>query len=279
MKTNALSYPYPVVGNENDVEGRFVVTKFIRTTDPDNTRFDFEYEVTNGTLVALIAEHKAVFMAQVECSSTFFRKAFSSTEVIGSFQVGTNELREKVTIRFYVCAVTDIQDYLPEGSHPDYAGFGFDIEKGDVLAVGGSTSFIAEKTFDPLRAPVDSLFRIKPGKNLNEAQPEFDQEKIVIVLPEDDYKLYLDAMGRKMNDNIHATVVYPVLVEALNLMKFDPTDYEGLTWFERINQICIDNGYDRDDPLGAAQKILSNPVGRNFKQLEDTFGSYDGEDD
>lgn len=278
MKTNALSYPYPVIGNENDVEGRFVVTKFIRTTDPDNTRFDFEYEVTNSTLLDLIARKEAIYMAQVECSSTFYRKAFSSPDSSGSFQVGTNELREKVIIRFYVCATTDIANYLPEGSHADYAGFGFDIEKGDVLAVGGSTSFIAEKTFDPLRAPVDSLFRIKPGKNIQEAQPEYDQEKILIVLPEGDYKLYNDARSRKLNDNIHATVVYPVLVEALNLMKYEPAEYESLTWFERINQICIDNGYDRDDPLGAAQKILSNPVGRNFKQLEEAFGSYDGED-
>ena len=279
MKTNALSYPYPVIGNENDVEGRFVVSNFVRTSDPDNMRFDFKYEVTNSTLSNLIADHKATFMAQVECSGTFYRKAFSSYDNAGSFTIGTNKLREKVTVRFYVCASTNLQDYLPEGSHPDYSGFGFDIEKGDVLAVGGSTSFIAEKTFDPLRAPVDSLFRIKPGKHLTEAEPEFDQDKIVIVLPEDDYKLYLDAMVRKMNDNIHATVVYPVLVEALNLMKFDPSDYESLTWFERINQICIDNGYDRDDPLSAAQKILSNPVGRSFKQLEDTFGSYDGDED
>lgn len=279
MKTSALSYPYPVIGNENDVEGRFVVSKFVRTSDSDNMRFDYEYEVTNSTLADLITEKKAVFMAQVECSGTFYRKAFPASETTGSFKIGTNELREKVTIRFYVCAVADISDYLPEGSHPDYAGFGFDIEKGDVLALGGSTSFIAEKTFDPLRAPVDSLFRIKPGKNLTEAEPEFDQEKIVIVLPEDDYKLYLDAMGRKMNDNIHATVVYPVLVEALNLMKFDPSDYENYTWFGRIKQICIDNGYSIDIPLAAAQKILSNPVGRNFKQLEDTFGSYDGDDD
>jgi hypothetical protein len=279
MKISAVSYPYPVLGNENDVAGTFDVTKFIRTSDPNQTRFDFEYDISNSSIDKMISEGRATFMAQVECSNTFYRKAFPSYEKSGSFQLGTNELREKVFVRFYICATTDIPNYTVEGSHPDYAGFEFYVENGDVLAVGPITSFIAEKSFDPLRAPVASLFRIKPGKNATEAQPEFDAEKITIVLPEEDYKLYQGAVGRKMHDNIHASVVYPVLVEAINLMKHESSEYEQYNWFDRINQICIDNGYDVEDPLSAAQKILSNPVGRNFKQLEDTFSSFDGADE
>ena len=279
MKTSAISYPYPVIGNESDVEGRFMVTKFIRTSDSDNTRFDYEYEVTNETLSQLISEEKATFVAQVECSGTFYRKSFQTFRSAGSFQLGTNEIREKVIVRFYVCATGPISNYLPKGSHEDYAGFGFDIEKGDVLAVGPTATFIAEKTFDPLRAPVDSLFRIRPDASATETEPEFDEDKIVIVLPEDDYKLYQEAKNRDMVDNIHATVVFPVLVEALNLMKHTPKEYEDYTWFDRINQICIDNGYDVEEPLSTAQRILSNPVNRSLKQLEDTFERYDRDDD
>src|SRR5690606_25615424 len=160
MRTSTVSYPYPVIGNENDVEGRFVVAEFIRSTDPDTITFNYAFEVTNPTLLELIGAGKAKFVIQIECSGTFQRFAYSTNEPKGTFQIPSNKLREKVMVRFFVCATQGISDYLPAGSHPDYEGTTFEVEPGDVLAVGGYTSFIAEKTFDPLKAPLDSLFRI-----------------------------------------------------------------------------------------------------------------------
>jgi hypothetical protein len=279
MRTSSISYPYPVIGNENDVEGRFMVTKFQRTSEPDTITLEYKFEVTNDTLRQFIEDGKAIFSMQIECSTTFFRYIFTSDKYSGTIQIPSIRLRERVIVRFYVCANQDIPDYLPSGSHPDYAGVGFEIEKADVLAVAGYTSFNAEKTFDPLNAPLDSLFRIRQGDQKGRIEAEFDQDKIVIVIPKEDFKPYTDVLNRKLFDNIHATVVYPVLVEALNHMKSSPSDFESYTWFERIMDICIQRQYDITDPLITAQQILGNPVGRSFLQLDKELDKYedDGE--
>jgi hypothetical protein len=182
-------------------------------------------------------------------------------------------------VRFYICASEDFDNYLPSGSHPDYNGFSFTIEKGDILALGGSTSFIAEKSFDPLRLPVDSLFRVMPSDSVKEAMPDFGGDKIVIALPQSDFQLYKDAISRGLNDNIHATVIYPVLVEALNKMKFEPEDIESLAWVDRILDICRRNNINDKEPLEAAQRILANPIGRNFMQMETKLKAYENEGD
>ena len=205
MSTSSLSYPYPVIGNGEDVEGRFVVTKFARTSDPDNIRFDYDFEVTNPTLADLIDEGKATFMIQIECSGTFYREYMRIRDYSGSFQIPASSLREKVAVRFYVCAASDLDDYLPAGSHPDYEGFSFAIEKGDILALGGMTTFIAEKSFDPLRQPVDSLFRILPSDAAKEARPDFGGDKIEIALPLSDFQLYKEAIWQKKAERIPST--------------------------------------------------------------------------
>ena len=268
MSSSALSYPYPVIGNGEDVEGRFVVAKFVRTSDPDNIRFDYGFEVTNPTLAGLIDDGKSVFMIQVECSGTFYREYMTVKDYFGSFQIPSNELREKVTVRFYVCASADIDGYLPAGSHADYNGFSFSVEKGDILALGGTTSFIAEKSFDPLRQPVDSLFRIKPSQTITEARPDFENDKIEISLPESDFQLYREAISRGLSDNIHASIIFPVLVDAINKMNYARADFEQYAWFDRVNDICLNSGANITEPLEAAQRILANPIGRNFMQIE-----------
>ena len=279
MSTNSVSYPYPVVGNSNDIDGRFVVNRFERSTDPDNYTFRYDFEVTNKSVSELISQKKAQFVLQVECSGTFQRFAIKSFESTGVFQLPTSQLREKVTIRLFVCATENLEDYSPDGMHEDYEGIVFSIERGDVVAVGGTVSFIAEKTFDPLRAPYSSLFRIKKGKIKGQIQADFEQDKILIIVPEDNYKDYVKVLSRKMNDNIHATVVFPVLVEALNLMKKQPDDFRDLTWFDRIDDICRQRSYNRELILETAQKILSNPVGRNFKELEVELSKYEEDDE
>lgn len=278
MKGNMKSYPYPVVGNENDVEGRFVVTNFVRNLSPDTISLEYGFEITNSTLKGLVESGQAKIVIQVECSTTFYRQAFTTQSMVGSIDIPANKLRERVMVRFYVCADKAITDYLPEGSHPDYEGSKFEVEKGDVLAEGSYTSFIAEKTFDPLNSPVDSLIRVKPGKNKDAAQVDFEQDKILIELPEDDYAQYIESKGRKLTDSIHATLAFPVLVEAINAMSRKNTDLSEYTWFERVNQICIDRGLDINEPYVAAQKILSNPIGRNFRKLNETITRIEDQD-
>ena len=187
-------------------------------------------------------------------------------------------MRERVDVSFCVCATQDIQDYSPEGIHPDLAGEPIAVEKGDVLADGGTGSFMADKTFDPLKAPVSSFMKIKEASEKSAPMAiEYGGDQIIIKLSKDDYKNYVFA--RKFApSSLHSSLVLPALVDVLYVINKDDGRYEGSQWFDRIKQICRERDIVLDDPLIAAQRILGKPVERSLKEVK-TLSSDNGEDE
>lgn len=264
MSVNLKSYSFPVVNNENDVEGRFSVAKIEKTVYPDYYLLSFSFEITNQSLLDYIRARKAEIVVQFSCSNTFYRGAYRTFDLTGSVQLPSEKLREKVQVAFYVCSCTDIPDYRLEGVHPDYAGMSFEVEKGDVLALGGTTSFIAEKTYDPLNAPIDSLFRFKAVKEQGSFDIELDDDKIVVTIPEEEFKLQAQAGQTKLSGMIHSSIVLPALICAIQQM--DDELFKNYAWVDRIKEIARDRSVNLKYPLRAAQIILGNPVNRCFSE-------------
>ncbi len=268
MRVNTKSFPHPVLGNGDDLGGVFKV--------------DFRYELGKGDVVLnpvfalenraiedLIKKGKASFIAEVECRSTFYRTSFSSHEPDGRFVIPASRVRERVTVGFYVCADQDILDYRPSEPHPDYENASFDIEAGDVLAFGGYCSFIAEKSFDPLRPPVSSFMSIRPGTN-HEGPVEIDysREKIEIILSKSDWKNYTDVRSQKLSEGIlHASIVLPALIDAIYQVRDPAGHYDGANWHSRIEAILEAKSLHDKSAFEVAQKILENPIDRSFKSI------------
>ncbi len=263
MKVNAKSYPHPVLGNEDDLAGSF------------NADFRYElgrkevallpaFSIKSPAIEELIRKNRASFFVELECRSTFFRTCFSTRKPLERFSIPAARVRERVTVGFYVCADEDISGYRPSGCHPDYEGTAFDVEKGDVLAAGGFCSFIAEKDFDPLRPPVSSFMAIREGRHHEGSmEVDYDEEKITIELSKSDWREYAGIRSQKTAEGVlHAAIVLPVLVSAIQHIKERNPDYEGKNWFGRLETILETKGLRERDPLEAAQKILENPITR-----------------
>lgn len=263
MKVNVKSYPHPVLGNEDDLGGSCKV-EFHYELRKEQIVLNPVFTLKNAAIEDLIKKGKASFVAEIECRSTFFRKSFSTRNPIEQFSIPANRVREYVTVSFYVCADSDI-NYKPSECHPDYQGTIFDLEMGDVLAVGGSCSFIAEKNFDPLRPPVSSFMSIREGTK-HEGPMEIDYEesdKIMVILSKADWKNYIDVRGQKLTEGIlHAAIVLPVLVDAIH--QISNSDYEFMNWFKRLQAIIDAKGLHDKEPFEVAQKILENPASRGF---------------
>jgi len=148
MSVNSKSYPHPVLGNEDDVRGSFDV-EFRYELSRESVVLDAIYKLKNNAIEDLIKKEKASFVLEAECRSSFFRAVRSSKNAEERWILPARLLRERVSVNFFICADTDIKNYAPGDCHPDYEGFSFEIESGDVLALGGGCSFIAEKSFDP----------------------------------------------------------------------------------------------------------------------------------
>jgi len=269
MRVNSKSYPHPVLGNEDDLGGIFQVAPFHYELKKDEVILNPTFNLKNATVDDLLKKGGASFVAEVECRSTFFRTSFSTRNTAERFAIPSKFLRERVTVGFYVCADQDIRGYKPAECHPDYEGASFDIEAGDVLAVGGYTSFIAEKNFDPLRPPVSSFMSIREG-NHHEGpmQVDYETEKITIILSKADWRNYMGVRGQKLAEGaLHASIVFPVLVDAIHQMQSGNSDYGDMNWFGRLEAILDAKGLREKEPFESAQKILDRPATRGLQSL------------
>ncbi|KKU91449.1 MAG: hypothetical protein UY23_C0001G0055 [Candidatus Jorgensenbacteria bacterium GW2011_GWA1_48_11] len=269
MRVNSKSYPHPVLGNEDDLGGFFRVAPFHYELKKDEITLNPIFNLKNAKIEELIRDGKASFVTEVECQSTFFRSSYSTRKTIDRFMIPSKLVRERVAVGFYVCADKDIPGYQPSECHPDYEGASFDVEAGDVLAVGGYTSFIAEKNFDPLRPPVSSFMSIVVGSHHEgPMQIDYEGEKITVILSKTDWQSYMDVRGQKLAEGmLHASIVFPVLIDAVHQVQNGNGDYADMSWFGRLEAILDGKGLRDKDPFDVAQKILDNPVSRGFQSI------------
>lgn len=276
MAASNKSYPFPVLGNEDDIEGRFEPTLSCALS-PDSVSIESRLDLENDTIERLIDQGRAAFFIEIECGSTFYREIYKKHEQDVKIDIDTMELRDRVDVAFYVCATADMEDYNPAGIHPELAGEPISVEKGDVLADGGGGSFMADKTFDPLKAPVSSFMRVKKGNNKEEPMSiDYGDDQIIIRLSKDDYEKYEYACNYAPS-TLHSSLVLPALVDALYTIEHDGGKYQGVPWCDRIQQICRERGYDTEDPISTAQKMLGGPIGRGLAEVG-TIAEDNGED-
>lgn len=268
MKAKNISYPYPVLGNEDDVQGTFDVS-FKHVLLKEVVILKVEFKLGNKTLAELIKDGKAAYTVELECPGTFFRKSFSTRENKAQFEIPASIVREQVSVGFYIRSAQDISSYKIDDCHADYDGFKFDVAAGDILALGGFTSFIAEKDFDPLKPAVSSLVAIKPGAHsTGPMQVDYSKDKIFIKLSKADYENYLAVKNRTTIAGVlHASIVLPVLADAINLIALEDEELQNTHWYKRLEIILRQQGLPEDDPLLAAQKMLRSPIERCLYNL------------
>ncbi len=278
MKVNAKSYPYPVLGNEDDIDGVFDV-EFHYELSKNEVALHVSFKVRNETIEKLISVGKASYVIETECPATFYRKSFSTKNAEERVSIPAKLLREKVTVGFFICSDTDVKDYMPSKSNPDYGNISFEIEKGDVLATGGHSTFIAEKTFDPLKPPLGSLFTVTMGSHFDgPMEIDYSYDKITLILSKEDYKNYQEIKNQKITQNtLHSSLVFPVLVDAIYQIN-NGDDFSDMNWYSRLDTILAEKGLKEKDPLLAAQIILDYPEKRNFQSLNHMLEGSQGDD-
>jgi len=266
MSAKIKSYPFPVLGNEDDIEGKFLPS-LTYTLEPDTVTVNCSFELNNPSIEKLIAAGEAKFFIQLECPATFYRRAFSAKSSEVKIEIDAGELRDRVTASFYICATKSISLYNPEGTHEELVGEA-EVEEGDVLADGGSGWFVADKTFDPLKAPVSSFMKIKEASfKTGPMDIEYEDDSILIMLSKDDFKEYKYARKYAVS-TIHASLVLPALIDVLHSMHSNRNEYRDYSWFSRIEQICATRKINIDEPIEAAQHLLGEPIGRSLEELK-----------
>lgn len=79
----------------------------------------------------------------------------------------------------------------------------------------------------------------------------------------------MDIPRKRVAGILHASIVLPVLTDALHTMATNQSSYRDQQWFSRIEQICMERGLSTDEPFESAQKILQFPIARSFRSIKD----------
>lgn len=279
MKLDNYQFPHPVLTNfTDDISGNPSFVEEIIDRD-DFYSIKIIFSIDNQILENHLNQNLCVIICEVNCSSTVYRDLFKSVGRTVSFDIAKELVRGKVEFSNYMVVKQDIKGYTNPNTHPDYNGFSFDLETGDVLAYFGEFSFNAEINYKKLKA-VSSFLKIDERSDIDLADFDINNDRIIIKLPVRDYGIYRKQPIAKNEDFapiFHASIVLSALIYALQnidehvdkmwaqviLTRFKEDEFDGLS---------LDK--ESGDIIKIAQILLGNPINRLLRGLENVSEKY-----
>ncbi len=267
MKLSSRSYPHPVVGNRDDVPGAAFQAAVEMSADQEAVYVDATINCSSATINRMISEGDAKAVLHVECSNTLFRRAYEFSELSKRIAISAENLNDSVEVNIFIRATRNMSGYAVETAHSDYGDSKFEIREGDILAVGEGYVFHIESAFDSL-SRIGSIMQIEESKEDGELpmRVDFNGDKILIILSKVDFKDYKLLKGQEgVSSALTSTIVLPVLVEALHLLKSEEAGDEesGPRWVRalrrRISALELES---ESDFIVLAQRILELPLKR-----------------
>ena len=201
-------------------------------------------------------------MLRVQCARTYYRRVWIERGPTASLRIAGPELEGLVEVDARICS-TRFLAWKPEGAHPDYGTREFQLDAGEVLALGPSWRFSVDKVFDPLKAPLASWMRVEEGENeVGNFVVEFGDDVVKIRLSKEDWRQYAGVRDRA-SPVLHSCLVLPVLMQALIELQQD----DGVLWKSRLRAVLDKAGLSPEPPLQTAQQLLEGPLGRSLREL------------
>ncbi len=279
MRTSNLSFPYPVLGVKDDVQGQHKVEVGLRLSGSE-VKISGRHVLFNETIEELVKQKRAAFCAQVMCPKTFFRTVYCSPQKEQEIVIPQDHLRDSVSVDFFIAAQKDIPEYGNKKAHKDYAGYNFFVGKADVLSFGGTFNFIASKQWMATKS-ISSFMSIRQG-DFQSGPVKIDltssNGKIVIELSKNDFERYRkNSRNESFYPIYHSCIVFPALLYAVTQMLLpDGADsYSDYLWFQvlderkRSDKTLSELDWDPANAAEIAQAILDNPINRAFGSMDD----------
>jgi hypothetical protein len=266
MKLSSRSYPYPVVGNRDDVPGAAFQAAIEVSTDKAAVYIDTAINCSSKTINDLVKKKDASFVLHVECSNTLYRRAFEFYDSNHRIQIPTDNLNDAVEVNVFTRAMKDLSGYRVGSAHPEYGNNAFDLEEGDILAIGEGHVFYAEAPFDAL-SPIGSIMQIRGAHDDGDLpmRVEYSGDKIQIVLSKKDFAEYhLLKEMEGLSIALATTITLPVLIDAIHILQEEPGD--DRRWMRALTRRIESVGLKLEggEPLETAQIILELPVKRTL---------------
>ena len=118
MKINDLSFPYPVLGIGDDIlpKPTFIDEPQVKS-DTINYIFTVDFDMTNPTIQQIVDSSSAIYLCEVTCSSTLYRKSFRSQSTHFEIIIPKTHLGGRVDFQFTITVKESIKSYTNPQFH------------------------------------------------------------------------------------------------------------------------------------------------------------------
>ena len=227
-----INYPYPIIREYmEDYQTTVFKGVLVVNLQPDGYLVRPNFEIQNAGIGGLIAEGKMTYALEVQSPATWFRKLFL---VSGNKPIRLDPafLHERVELIPCIVATMPISGYTNEDFEIEYRGMSFDINAGDVIAIGEKRSFDALYQNDIIKNG-SSIVNIAGSDGAKEVICDFTGSVIKITLPAEQYDDYTECGYLKAKyKTLNAILTIPVLVEAIGIIASDENNPEQTSGFE-----------------------------------------------
>lgn len=254
MQIGNRIFPYPVLNRDEYLSDYVAESVFKLCFDVDEDGIPFvengevlfknlHYTLEDASLSKLVDEGKLRGAFIVECSASVYRKRFDISSTPTDLRISAREINGNVVASCYLYATASIPNFRSVGFVSEYAGYSFDIDKFDILAVDDGFKFRIE--LDPSEDDkVASIFTVVKKESDDDVMTYANNEKgIVIHLPTAIYEAYDNIKTKREYNNIaFAVLAIPVLASCLEEIYTDcnsDTMEEVLETHPWFRAVCI----------------------------------------
>lgn len=197
------------------------------------------FTIQNAGISKLITEGKMTYAVEVQSPATWFRRLFPVTDN-KPFRLDPKYLHERVELAPCIVATVPISDFTNDDFEPEYQGMSFEINAGDIIAIGEKRFFDALYQNDIIKNG-SSIVNICGSDRVKELICDYTGNIIKITLPADQYEDYTECGYLKAKyKTLNAILTVPALVEAITIIANDevnPDHTSGLeskAWYKTI---------------------------------------------
>lgn len=301
MKRKTSNSPYPVLypaGEEYVTEQGYKQAHFDVVGEPKvgvnenhNLVIDFDFDLTESELASLVDSGDAKYYVNVECGHTYFRHAYVQSETKFHLEIDYGDIADMVEIFVGIVADRNIAGFSSTRFVNRYGGSKFDIEKGDILAVG--TGWTVElEGIDGNSDPYIYVSKDMSGEH-SDLWVNGNTDKLIVNLSSELYDIYFKRK-RSRKAELIALVMKPAILSALQaervkvlskdgdegrvdvksrrwLRKLDGLidrvlDEENIEW--DIDTVKIDGDRDKDTLTYAVGALLKRPLAKALAEID-----------
>lgn len=272
MKLNNRLFPYPILSpyfndyNEVGFEADIAVLQ-----DPNNIQLKILVTLTEPYIKKMVEDGLIEYVLQLECSMTSYRESIRFSDDSYEYRIPEALIEDKLSIRVFMVATQELEDYHPSHLVDDYEGLKFDLDQFSIIGIASYRTVKIEKEKDQIKN-VASIFSIikKLSNKKKDFQFELNGERIRIEVPEEYLEKY-NILNRNPNNKyaLMSIIIAPVFIKVLDLLKSDTEDsYSMFKWYSALMQLIDKKKISlEEDSFIIMQKLLENPLGESLVYL------------